>query len=492
MSWLPSRLFVIAGVVVGIAIGCGGSESTGTNASTFCGASVAAASACATSATSCDGTLTSQCTKLDGVLNRTLLDASRDCLESGICGASSCLTKAQASTKPLTAHTTLAKDYCATCAPSLANCTTQFYARSGNAPGSAILPFAETIAAAVDKACVTDASCAGTFAACASDAVATAVGGLVPGDIASCVTASFQQDTGGTDTTPGGGPTVSKCTLDNCQGCCRDDKCETGGTEASCGVGAVSCQTCSGTQTCNDGACREPCGPDNCPGCCNGDTCVDGTASATCGTGGAACETCSDKGSSFVCDNQQCIDTSCAATCLTGCCDTNGCRPGTAATGCGNGGRACVNCGSGNACDPTARTCHLDLDSTWDFYAASAQVPATNTSGGTWDPFSGLPDPYVIMYSSGTQAQTAVVNDTTSPAWNQITLTNIKASQYMSSLSFNIWDSDYGFGVDPDDLIGGCTMPVQQSNFDGKLYYWTCKATATQGALKITGKFVKH
>ena len=492
---LPSRAahhLTLAAVALAIAIGCGTSESTGTDTSTFCDASSAAATACAATATGCDGTLTSQCTKLDAVLNRTLLAASRDCLQSGICGASSCLTRGQTTTKALTAHATLAKDYCATCAPGLPSCTTQFYARSGNAPGSAVLPYSESIVAAVDKACTTDASCASTFATCASGTLATATAGLLSSDVAACLATSFQTDTSDPNTTPGGGVTVAQCNPGNCQGCCRDDKCETGDAGAGCGVGAVSCQTCSGAQSCSDGVCREPCSADNCPGCCSSDgLCVDGTASAACGTGGAACESCSEKGSTYVCSEQQCIDTSCAATCLTGCCDTNGCRPGTAATGCGNNGHACVNCGSGNACEPTARTCHLDLDSTWDFYAYSAVLPMTKPSGGSWDLFGGLPDPYVIVYSSGTHAQTTALTDTTTPTWNQVTLKNVKASQYLSSMSFNVWDQDLGFG-DSDDLMGGCAMTVYQANFDGRLYYWTCPQTATQGAVRITGRFLKH
>lgn len=96
------------------------------------------------------------------------------------------------------------------------------------------------------------------------------------------------------------------------------------------------------------------------------------------------------------------------------------------------------------------------------------------------------------MYSAGTQAQTTSLNNTLAPIWNQVTLMNIKASQYMSSLSFNIWDADFSFGLLPDDFMGGCTMAVQTSNFDSRLYYWTCAATATQGALKLTGRFLKH
>lgn len=483
----------LVGLFIAAVVACGGSGPATSDASTFCGASRASAAKCAASATSCDSTLTSQCAKLDSVLNTSILDASRDCLESGICGASACLSRSLARTKPLTAHATLEKDYCAVCAPGNASCPTQFYARKGNAPGSLVLPYSEGVAVAVDKACTTDANCAGTFATCATNTIATTVAAALSADVASCVTASFQQDTSATPTTPAGGPTVLQCTPRNCQGCCLDDKCETGDAETGCGTGSVSCQTCSGAQTCNAGACREPCSSANCPGCCDATgACIDGTTNDACGTGGGSCASCSNNGSTFVCSAQQCIDTSCAATCLTGCCDTNGCRPGTAATGCGNNGDACIPCGSGSACDPTARTCYLDPDSTWDFYAISANVPATKTSGASWDAFGGLPDHYVIMYSAGTQAQTTSLNNTLAPIWNQVTLMNIKASQYMSSLSFNIWDADFSFGLLPDDFMGGCTMAVQTSNFDSRLYYWTCAATATQGALKLTGRFLKH
>lgn len=497
MSWLSSRAAQLGAAaffcLVAAVGGCSSSESTGTEASTFCGASRAAVSSCASSTTDCDTTLTNQCGKLDAVLNRTLLESSRDCLESGICGASSCLTRGQSTMRALTAHTTLANDYCSSCAPGNTGCAAQFYARRGNAPGAVVLPYSESVAAAVDQACTRSTDCAATFATCAADTIATTVAQGLSADVASCTAAAFQRDGEDPGNSPDGGPTAALCTAANCDGCCRNDVCEKGDTVEGCGVGAVACATCSGAQSCTAGACREPCGPDNCPGCCSADgVCLDGTADATCGQAGEACAKCSDKGSSYRCsDQQQCVDTSCAATCLTGCCDTTGCRPGTAASGCGNGGKACVNCGAGNACNPTSRTCFLDPDSTWDVVIVSASLPDTNMSGGSWDSFSGLPDPYVIVYSGGSTAQTPVLNDTTSPTWNATTLKGIKASQLKSSFSFNVWDSDYGFGVDPDDSMGGCTIAIGDADFGNKLRSKTCAATASQKQLSIIFKIVK-
>ena len=155
MSWLSSRAAQLGAAAffcfVAAVGGCSSSESTGTEASTFCGASRAAVASCASSTTDCDTTLTNQCGKLDAVLNRTLLESSRDCLESGICGASSCLTRGQSTMRALTAHTTLANDYCSSCAPGNTSCATQFYARRGNAPGAVVLPYSESVAAAVEE-----------------------------------------------------------------------------------------------------------------------------------------------------------------------------------------------------------------------------------------------------------------------------------------------------------------------------------------------------
>ncbi len=451
----------------------------------FCGQARAALKTCSAPASdgttsqtgsACDETLTASCASLDKVLSASALTSAGDCLESGVCGATACLTRAQKNAKPTAAHRSLAQSFCASCAADVADCETQFYARSGKLPGLLVLPYADEVVQAVEAACTGASGCRSKFVGCASETIAGAVAGVVDSSISDCVTQAFQSDdTGGTG--PGGTVQVAKCTPENCAGCCRDDRCEDGKGTSACGAKGVACETCSGIAACKDGQCKEPCSPDNCAGCCDGDTCVDGKATAKCGEQGAACTACAG---SFVCSKGKCIDGSCRATCTNGCCSTTGCQPGTAKNACGSGGEACVDCGAGRAC--SAGACVLDRTSLWDFYVSFAEIPDKSRSGNPWDALGGLPDVYLLAFASeGTttvSGKTSAPADSLYPFWQETPLTKVKASTLLENLTFEVWDSDT---IDPDDYIGGCKLPITTSLFDGSLQSFTCGPGPTRG-----------
>ena len=370
------------------------------------------------------------------------------------------------------------------CAPDVADCETQFFAKKGRLPGSLVLPYGEAVAAAVNDECTADRdTCRSSFATCANDTIARVVGEILDADLADCVVAAFQGDEGGTSG-PGGGPQVTTCTPANCPGCCRDDKCEDGESESACGAGAAACETCGGAQKCTAGKCKEPCGPNNCGGCCDGDTCQPGTVTEHCGGRGAACAACTAEGASFVCSNQTCIDGSCQATCVNGCCTASGCQPGTAAGACGTGGEACIDCGYGRRCDG-AKSCAIDPNALWDFYVSFADVPDKNKAGGSWDISNGAADPYLVAYSSlgasSHTGETTVQNDTHLPFWAEVPLKGITAAELLNNLSFEIWDSDFDF----DDLIGGCKLPLTPAIFDGSLQSYVCPATTSTVSVEL-------
>lgn len=481
LAAIPLAAFVTA-------VACGSSEPSATTSSSYCKAARSAASSCE-STDACDGTLATGCSNLGELLSDATVAAARDCLESGICGVASCIARARNSTKPTDAHRKLARDYCERCAPDVADCTSQFYAKRSKLPGGLVLPYAESVATAVDEACTADAeTCRSTFASCATEAISARAGAASDQGVAQCITTSLTQDSEGN--APGGGPNVTTCTPENCAGCCRDERCEEGGTEASCGRGAVSCQTCSGEQKCTDGSCREPCGPTNCAGCCDGDACLPGQTTALCGGNGEACGDCKVLGAGFVCSNRQCIDQSCQVTCTNGCCIGSKCEPGTAAAACGEGGEACIRCGTGRTCNATSRECGLDPTSTWDFVVLTATIPAVNKSGSAWEFFGDPPDPYLKAFSvQGTtsEAQTATLNDTLTPSFNAATLKGIRASQYIANLSFELWDSD----VDFDDFIGGCALGIVAGDFDGAVHSRTCTETGSSVRVTLTFRFSK-
>ena len=468
----------VTGIVVGLA-GCTSDPGPPAPAS-FC---TAATSTKCKEPSSCDTAIVAGCSTLDKALSASTLKAAQDCLESGVCGAESCLGRAQKSAAPSKAHRELAESYCTFCAPDVEDCEGQFYAKKGRLPGILVLPYGEAVAQAVNDECTGDRdACRSGFATCATETIARVVGETLDEELADCITSAFRHDEG--ETGPGGGPQITTCTPANCAGCCRDDKCEEGTSENACGEGAAACETCSGAQRCTAGKCKEPCGPNNCKGCCDGDTCVAGTATEKCGGEGAACTSCTTQGASFVCSNRTCIDGSCQATCVNGCCTAAGCQPGTSASACGTGGEACIDCGYGRTCGP-AKACAIDPNALWDFYVSFADVPDTDKSGASWDVTNGAPDPYLVAYSSLGSAfhtgETSVQNDSTVPFWAEVPLKGITAAELMNDLSFEIWDSD----VDFDDLIGGCTLPITPAVFDGSLQSHVCPANASTVSVEL-------
>jgi len=480
---LASRLAtLVAGAALVLA--CKSSSSSSGGADTFCSASQSAQTTCKTPA-DCDGTLTAACANLAGVVQQSALDKARDCLESGVCGTASCFSRAQKGLTTTDSHDKLAQDYCSTCAKSVQDCATNFYVHGKKLPGLLVLAYAPSVIDAIDAQCTGSTGCASKFTACATQVATQQIGDAVDPDTATCIVQGFAQDEG--ETGPGGKPQVSTCTPDNCNGCCRDDVCNPGTAANACGTAGAGCQVCAGDQKCSSGACKSPCGPNTCRGCCDGDNCVPGSADAKCGTGGAACTAC---GMGLTCSTGQCIDASCQATCTNGCCTASGCEPGTAANACGTGGGACVDCGYGRAC--TAAACVLDKTSLWDFYVSFAVVPDKDKSGASWDPLGGLPDPYLIAYSSeGSSShtgQTSIQMDTTVPFWAETPLTSIAASELLSNTSFEIWDSD----VDFDDYIGGCTIPLTAAVFDGSLQDYTCPATASTVSVHLYYRINPH
>ena len=107
--------------VVGLVVGVACTSDPADGGATFCGAARAASTKCK-EPTDCDQPLATSCTSLDKALSPATLEAARDCLESGVCGAQNCLGRAQQSATPSKAHRDLAESYCTICAPDVANC----------------------------------------------------------------------------------------------------------------------------------------------------------------------------------------------------------------------------------------------------------------------------------------------------------------------------------------------------------------------------------
>jgi hypothetical protein len=481
---------VAAGAALLLLASCKSSSSSGGDDTSFCGQAKTANTRCK-EPSSCDGLLEGSCTKLSDVVSKSTLDGARDCLDSGVCGVSACLTRAQKGAQKSDAHTQLASDYCSSCAPSVADCEASFFDKTKKLPGVLVLPYGDSVVSAIDQQCTGSTGCAAKFTQCVHDVAAQSVGDALDPDTAQCVLDAFGKGDDNSTTQPDGTPQIAKCTPANCKGCCRDDQCQPGDQMNACGQGAAGCQVCTGAQQCTAaGACKEPCSPNNCRGCCDGDTCVDGSADDKCGDKGGACTKCA---TGLTCSGKTCIDASCQATCTNGCCGGTGgatCEPGTAANACGIGGGACVDCGYGRTCSSAA--CVIDPTALWDFYVSFAVIPDKDTAGASWDALNGAPDVYLIAYSSeGTSShtgQTTTQQDSLYPFWAETPLKGIKASEILNNLSFELWDAD----VDFDDYVGGCQIPVAASQFDGSLQDYTCKASASSVQVQLYFRINPH
>jgi C2 domain len=437
----------------------------------------------------CDAQFGNTCKSLPLALSPSSLSAAKDCLESGVCGVASCVSRAAKNAAPTAAHKKLADDFCTFCAPTLEDCAANFYKRGSKSAGLAVLAYSEEVATAIDDGCTGQDGCQAKFQACAAGVIKDKIGTDVDTDTADCIVAAFSHDEGDTPIGPDGKPQAETCTAANCNGCCREDKCEKGDVTTGCGVGAKACTLCAGAQECLGGKCKEPCGPNNCPGCCDGDTCIAGSADDKCGEMGKACDRCT--GQLNKCSNHTCIDGSCVATCTSGCCTTAGCQPGTAAGACGTGGEACINCGTGRKC--SFASCTLDTTSLWDVYISFAFIPDKDKKGAAWDLLNGAPDPYLLVFTSeGTTShsgETTSKTDTTAPFWQETPLKGVKASELISNTSIEIWDYDE---LNNDDFIGGCPIPLTPAMFDGSLLEVDCAPTATGGAMTIDYRIRPH
>ncbi len=162
----------------------------------------------------------------------------------------------------------------------------------------------------------------------------------------------------------GGGPT--SCGPTNCNGCCKNNKCETGGANGACGKSGAACEDCAAKgQTCDGStrACKRStptCGPSNCNGCCKNNKCETGAASSACGKGGAACADCASSGKTCDSSTRTCKSTgpSCGPTTCAGCCKNKSCFAGNTASACGKNATPCVDCtASGRVCDSSTGNC---------------------------------------------------------------------------------------------------------------------------------------
>lgn len=82
-------------------------------------------------------------------------------------------------------------------------------------------------------------------------------------------------------------------------------------------------------------------------------------------------------------------------------------------------------------------------------------VAERDNSGAAWDPFGGLPDPFVCLSAGGITKCTRSIGNTLMPTWSEWLLT-VSAEALQLGLSIQYWDAD----LDANDLICGATFQI--------------------------------
>ena len=490
------KSIVAAALVVGTLVACATADTEEEAPSAeagFCGALASSYSKCTGSSgpsASCAASLGADCAKLSSILSTSVLNGATTCVNETACGSDplGCLGKALGDVKATAAQTKLATDYCESCSVVGGEaCKTAFFG-TASVPGLAfaLLPFGDAPLEAVDEACTKSSLgktvCQSGFTTCLTATLTKFLATSISVDSGKCLLDGIKEGISNAGTGGGGGDaSASGCT--DCAGCCTDGKCQTGDTVAACGSGGGACESCQAGD-CTAGKCTTTCGPDNCDGCCQPDgTCDTGKTTAACGTRGDACTACSG---TKTCESGTCIDASCKATCASGCCSGTGCQAGNTTAACGTGGNACTACGGGQTC--TANKCTTSTTATFDFLAVSAKLPAKNQSGGNWDGFGGLPDPLVTVTSGAVNASSTNKSDTLTPTWNEKVITNLTANALKASLRIDVTDADVAF----NDVVGGCAIALNGTEFDGALHTANCPTSATGVAFSLVYRLVAH
>ncbi len=173
------------------------------------------------------------------------------------------------------------------------------------------------------------------------------------------------------------------CPVNQCSGCCKNKKCWKGDLTKFCGTMGETCEDCSYTHECKEGACegskcvKKP-KPDGhkcaggvcrvgacCKGCWDGAACKGGISGDFCGTKGISCGTCQ---TSNTCETASCMTGTCVkkwrpfgwgcpsgkclhGSCCTGCISSNSCHSGTGHGNCGKGGGPCQACWWNQSCN---------------------------------------------------------------------------------------------------------------------------------------------
>lgn len=193
----------------------------------------------------------------------------------------------------------------------------------------------------------------------------------------------------------------------NCFGCCQNGQCMTGNTISACGIGGLTCRTCTAQQQCINNSCQ--------------------TSQPTCGPTG-----CSD-----------------------GCCSSQGvCVRPPNETNCGFGGNPCAPCTSGKICNTTTGACDDPVSKQYTVTLVSARITWNCDTVGSCDPYA------LVALGSGQQVTSSILEGTNEPAWNEQLFEASETALLTSKLSVTIVDDDGLLGTENIDT---CSIQITRT-----------------------------
>ena len=119
------------------------------------------------------------------------------------------------------------------------------------------------------------------------------------------------------------------------------------------------------------------------------------------------------------------------------------------------------DCAASNACTASPDTCTGDnvcvagscvaaFGHVYKLFVEAGSVPEKDANSAAWDPFGGLPDPYVSVFLNGDSVfSTAFKSDTIAPVWHESATITVAAG---SKLQLDVYDDD----LDVDGYMFSC------------------------------------
>jgi len=121
----------------------------------------------------------------------------------------------------------------------------------------------------------------------------------------------------------------------------------------------------------------------------------------------------------------------------------------------------CEQCAAYENC--VSYACDLDATYQWNLTVVSATISGVYDSGTPGSCNSSIVDAYVVVDLAGNVGTSDVEEETTTPTWNDLLITDTAGVFTGNQLSIMLWDDDGAGQCSPSDIIESCTHQVTEA-----------------------------